>query len=59
MLRPLRLEAAHGPSAAQEHQLGRGDRIVNVYWVAAVWIGMALLAGLVSIRVGISARSHL
>jgi Kef-type K+ transport system membrane component KefB len=27
---------------------------VNVYWVAAVWIAMALLASVVSIRVGIS-----
>lgn len=27
---------------------------MNVYWVAAVWIGMALLASLISIRLGIS-----
>lgn len=27
---------------------------MNVYWVAAVWMGMALLASLISIRVGIS-----
>lgn len=27
---------------------------MNVYWVAAVWIGLALLASLVSIRFGIS-----
>ncbi len=27
---------------------------MNVYWVAAVWMAMALLASLVSIRVGIS-----
>jgi len=27
---------------------------VNAYWVAAVWMAMALLASLVSIRVGIS-----
>ncbi len=27
---------------------------MNVYWVAAVWMGMALVASLVSIRVGIS-----
>ncbi|MFA6298130.1 MAG: cation:proton antiporter [Nocardioides sp.] len=27
---------------------------MNVYWVAAAWIGLALLASLISIRVGIS-----
>ncbi len=27
---------------------------MNVYWVAAVWLGMALLASLVSIRIGVS-----
>lgn len=27
---------------------------MNVYWVAAAWMGMALLASLISIRVGIS-----
>lgn len=27
---------------------------MNAYWVAAVWMGMALLASLISIRVGIS-----
>jgi Kef-type K+ transport system membrane component KefB len=27
---------------------------VNTYWIAAVWMGMALLASLVSIRIGLS-----
>jgi Kef-type K+ transport system membrane component KefB len=27
---------------------------MNAYWVAAAWMGMALLASLISIRVGIS-----
>jgi hypothetical protein len=27
---------------------------MNVYWVAAAWMGMALLASLISIRTGIS-----
>jgi len=27
---------------------------MNVYWVAAAWIGLALLASLISIRLGIS-----
>ncbi|MGI8888297.1 MAG: cation:proton antiporter [Nocardioidaceae bacterium] len=27
---------------------------MNVYWIAAVWMGMALVASLISIRVGIS-----
>ncbi len=27
---------------------------MNVYWIAAAWMGMALLASLISIRVGVS-----
>ncbi len=27
---------------------------MNVYWIAAVWLGMALLASLISIRIGVS-----
>ena len=35
-------------------QVEEGSFAVNVYWIAAVWLGMALLASLISIRVGIS-----
>ena len=35
-------------------QVEEGSFAMNVYWIAAVWLGMALLASLISIRVGIS-----
>jgi Kef-type K+ transport system membrane component KefB len=37
---------AHGTTRVGDH--------MNIYWVAFVWIAMALLASLISIRVGIS-----